>query len=430
MLLTRLTEFAADNRGGVPAFHRDREFRWNLNIDTNASVGIVKASLTRLRSVDKPNRGVVHTVPAATRTVGVSPNLASDDAQYVLGRGDEKSKPDRVRACHEAFVELVARWADSVDPATDRVPHIVRQFYRDGWLSKLADVEGLSAKDGVLVTVDGVGAHRSPSAATFWAERVAATKGSGRSGLCMVCARTGALANTIPGKVPAGLVPGASNDAALISINEPTFGYDLATQLTHTPICMVCADDITVGLTRLLSSPTNSLSRAGQDAQLAWWTTGGASSDLMSLLFDPNPAEVHKQLSSVYNGRPVQQPVDVGRFCWLSVSGQVARILVRDWVDMPLAAADPGMVSHTGNVRAWFDDHEIVPRYPQPVTLADGTTLPAGRRWQDIRHMAASLGRWDTTTNKGYLPFVAKGGRPNPGRPNDALRRLLEAAVL
>ncbi|MFI8974251.1 type I-C CRISPR-associated protein Cas8c/Csd1 [Nocardia asteroides] len=425
-----MTEFAAANRGGVPAFHRDREFRWNLDIGTDAAGEIIKAGLAPLRSVDRPNRGVVHTVPAATRTVGVSPNLCSDDAQYVLGRGDEKSKPDRVRQCHEAFVDLVARWADSVDPEADAVPHIVRRFYRDGWTSKLDGIEELSAKDGVLVTVDGVGVHRSPTAAAFWATRVAATKGSGRTGLCMVCARTGALANTIPGKVPSSLIPGATNDAALISINEPTFGYDLATQLTHTPVCMLCADDITVGLTGLLSSPTNSLSRAGQDAQLAWWTTGNSSSDLMGLLFDPDPAEIRMYLSAVVSGRPSVSGPDAGRFCWLAVSGQVARILVRDWVDMPLAAADPAAVSHTANVRAWFDDHEIVPRYPDPVTLADGKTLPAGRRWQDVRHMAASLGRWDTATNKGYLPFVPKGGRPNPGRPNDALRHLLEAAVL
>lgn len=430
MLLTRLTDFATANRGGVAAFHRDREFRWNLNIDTDPTGQIVKASLTPLRSVDKPNRGVVHTVPASTRTVGVSPNLGSDDVQYVLGRGDDTSKPDRVRLCHEAFVELVAQWAESVDRGIDRVPHTLRAFYRDGWMAGLALSEELKAKDGVLVTVDGVGVHRSPSAGPFWSGRVAATKGSGRVGLCMVCARTGALANTIPGKVASGLVPGASNDAALISINEPTFGYDLATQLTHTPICMVCADDITVGLTGLLSSPTNSLSRAGQDARLAWWSTGSGATDMMGLLFEPDPAQVGRLLSSVYSGKPMPQVVDAGRFCWLAVSGQVARILVREWVDMPLVAADPGTVSHAGNVGAWFDDHEIVPRYPEPVTLTSGKSLPAGRRWQDVRHMAASLGRWDTTTNKGYLPFVAKGGRPNPGRPNDALRRLLEAAVL
>ncbi|MGC4989954.1 type I-C CRISPR-associated protein Cas8c/Csd1 [Nocardia salmonicida] len=429
MLLTRLTAFADAHRGTVPAFHRDREFRFNLNIDTDASGAIVKAAILPLHNPDKPKRGVVHTVPASTRTVGVSPNLASDDAQYVLGRGDEKSKLDRVRQCHEAFVGLVGAWADSVEPSFDPVPHILRRFYRGDWAARIGEVEGLVAKDGVLVSIDGVPAHRSPSAATFWEAQVAVTKGSGRTGLCMVCAEVGALANTIPGKVASNLVPGASNDAALISINEPTFGYDLATQLTHTPICMGCADNITVGLTALLSSATHSISFPGQDTRLAWWTTDTADSDFLSILFDPDPGDVQKLLSSVYTGRSVARPSDVGRFCWLAVSGQVARIMVRDWVDMPLAAAGPDAVSHTGNIRAWFDDQEIVPRYPEPVTLADGRILPAGKKWQDVRRMAASLGRFDPTTNR-YLPFVAKGGRPNPNRPNDALRRLLDAAVL
>ncbi|MFC4375551.1 type I-C CRISPR-associated protein Cas8c/Csd1 [Nocardia halotolerans] len=423
-----MTDFAAAHRGGVPAFHRDRELRWTLDIATDIAGQIVSAVLSPLRSVDKPKRGVVHTVPASTRTVGVSANLAIDDAQYVLGRGDEKSKPERVRQCHEAFVELVCLWADSVDPEVDPVPHVLRRFYRDGWLAKVAEVEELTAKDGVLVSVNGVPAHRSPSVAGFWAERVGASKGSGRRGLCMVCAQTGALANTIPGKVPAGLIPGASNDAALISINEPAFGYDLATQLTHTPICMRCADDITVGLTSLLSSAEHSLSYPGQDTRLAWWTTDTDEPDVMSMVVEPNSTDVREFLAAVNSGKGRFRP-DGGRFCWLGVSGQVARILVREWVDMPFADADPAMVSHFGNVAAWFADHELVPRRSKPVTLPDGRSIPAGKPWQGLGRMAACLGRWDAT-QKRYLPFVPKGVRPNPDRPNHVVRHLLEAAAL
>ncbi|MEV0027943.1 type I-C CRISPR-associated protein Cas8c/Csd1 [Nocardia sp. NPDC050793] len=433
MLLERLAAYADDHRGEVAAFHRDREFRWSLDITTDGGIGVRKVSLLEVRDGERPLRGVVHTVPASTRTVGVSANLAADDAQYVLGRGDEKSNPARVAQCHEAYVDLIHAWADSVTPQEDRIPHVLTAFYRGGGCGKLPESEGLQAKDGVLTTVDGKLAHRSSTAAQFWRDRVASTKGSGRSGICLVCHTVRPLANTIPGKVPASLVPGASNDAALVSINERSFGYDLTTQLTHTPICMSCADDVMVGLTGVLSSD-HTKAYSGQDTRLAWWTMETGASDYMSLVFQPDPDDVGELFRSVHSGKPPAPERLAGRFCWLAVGGQVARIMVREWVDMPLAAEDPDIVNHDANVAAWFSDHEIVPRRSAPVTLPDGTQIPAGRRWHSVTAMAASLGRWDPDLVKNrYLPFVGKNSKsagPNPDRPDSALRHMLDVAVL
>ncbi|WP_067837215.1 type I-C CRISPR-associated protein Cas8c/Csd1 [Nocardia lijiangensis] len=431
MLLERLAAYANDHRGAVAPFHRDREFRWSLDIQTDGGVGVRAVSLLPLRDVDKPLRGVVHTVPAATRTVGVSANLAADDAQYVLGRGDEKTHPSRVAQCHAAYADLIRAWAESVAYEEDRIPHVLAAFYRDGGCERVPEVEGLQAKDGVLTTVDGGLAHRSTSAARFWCDRVASTKGSGRSGLCLVCRLEAPLANTIPGKVPASLVPGASNDAALVSINERSFGYDLTTQLTHTPICMTCADDVMVGLTGALSSE-HTRAYSGQDTRLAWWTTGTSESDYMSLVFQPDPQDVNELFRSLHTGSPPASERLAGRFCWLAVGGHVARIMVREWVDMPLAADDPDIVNHDANIAAWFADHEIVPRRREAFTLPDGTQVPAGRRWHSVGAMAASLGRWDPDRNR-YLPFVGKNSKnsgPNPDRPDSAMRHMLDVAVL
>lgn len=421
MLLERLASYAGEHRDGVPAFHRERSFRWKLDLKSDDGV-VTQARLSRLKDETNPKRGVVHVVPVSTRTVGISPNLAADDAQYVLGWGDEDSKPSRVSECHEAFVGLIQDWAAAVPEETDPIPRVLAAAFRSRAWAELQRPEDLRAKDGVLIAVNGQYAYQSASAARYWQERVGEKKGSGRRGVCMVCQKFSALANTIPGKVSSTLVPGTSNDAALVSINERVFGYDLAAQLTHTPICLVCADDVMVGLTGVLSSQ-HALTYSGQDTRLAWWVADTDEPDHMDLILDPNPAEVDTLFQSIPQAKERRQRLE-GRFCWLAIGGNVSRIMIREWNDIALASSEPDTVSHDTNVIAWFADHKNTPRRAQPVTLRDGNEIPPGRWVHSPQAMAASLGRWDPTGNR-YRPFGAK----NADRPDQALHQLLRVAV-
>jgi CRISPR-associated protein Csd1 len=422
MLMERLVAYAGQHRGGVPAFHRERSFRWKLDLTTTEG-RVTDAALTRLEDQENPKRGVLHVVPASTRTVGVSANLAADDAQYVLGWADEDSNPVRVAQCHDAFVGLIHDWADTVPEHIDPMPHLLRTAFRSpAWLA-LERPEDLRAKDGVVITVNGDYAYASPSAAGFWAARVGEKKGSGRRGVCMVCEKPADLANTIPGKVSSNLVPGASNDAALVSINERVFGYDLTTQLTHTPICLGCADDVMVGLTGVLSSG-HALAYSGQDTRLTWWVADTDEPDHMSLVLDPNPAEVDALFQSIPEAMERRKRL-AGRFCWLAVGGNVARIMIREWNDIALTSTDTDTISHDTNVLAWFADHKNTPRRTQPVALRDGGEIPPGRWIHSPQALAASLGRWDSTSNR-YRPF----GTKNADRPNQAMHQLLRVAVL
>ncbi|MFX0578776.1 type I-C CRISPR-associated protein Cas8c/Csd1 [Nocardia nepalensis] len=419
MLLERLMFYGREHRNAVPAFHRDREFRWKLDLRTADGT----ARLQPLRDPDKPTRGIVHTVPVSTRTVGISPNLAADDIQYVLGWGDDTTDGVRVADCHRAFVALVEDWAAAVPAEVDPIPHVLARAYRSGMLAALAREDGVRAKDGVVIAVDGRYVYRSPTVAQFWRARVEAMKGSGRTDICMVCVRKSPLANTIPGKVAAALVPGASNDAALVSINERVFGYDLAAQLTHTPICLSCADDLTVGLTGVLSSQ-HTLTFAGQDTRLAWWVSETDEPDHMDLILDPDPAEVDRLFEAVHAGQERTQRLK-GRFCWLAVGGNISRIMIREWVDIALTSRTHDVVNHDSNVLAWFRDHKNTPRRTTPLRLADGTEIPAGRWIHSPVALAACLGRWDEATSR-YRSFGAK----NADRPDQALHMVLRAAVL
>jgi CRISPR-associated protein Csd1 len=403
MLLNRLVELARRPGSAVP-FHRDREFRWQLNL---TATGELEAST--LRPLQDPDvtgrpRGVSHPVPTMVRTVGVAANLAADDAQYVLGWADEDSKPTRVAQCHAAFVDLTQRWADSDHGRVDPTAQAVVAFYRDGGAQQVERPEGCTAKSGVLIWVAGVPAYRSPSVAPFWAEEVARRKGSAAGeGLCLVCGRIGPLLNTLPGKVPSRLVPGATNDTALISINEPVFGYDLNTQLGASPVCINCGESVTAGLVHALS-PERSSTYGGQDSRLAWWTTGESGTDPMAWLQEPSEEQVAALLGSPHRGR-IDDTVRSEKFCALTVGGNVARVMVRDWLEMPIEQLK-------SNVAEWFADHEM------DSTRADG---PA---FHGLGQFTRVSGRW-MRDRKQYADFGAKAA----DRPDGVHRDLVRAAL-
>jgi CRISPR-associated protein Csd1 len=407
MLLHRLVEYANAQAGGIPPHHRERMFNWQLELRGDGS--LASRVLTPLVAADPKakGRGVIRATPSTVRTVGVSANLAADDVQYVLGWADGDVKPARVAQCHEVFVDLVTRWAESPEGSADPVAQAVRAFYRGGRLAEVVREPEFTSKQGVVIAVDGRPAYLAKSVVPFWNAEVARRKGGDTQGLCLVCGTVGPLLETVPGKVRAALVPGATNDAALVSINERVFGYDLTTQLTQTPLCMACGEAFSAGLRDVLES-RHVISYGDQDSRLAWWVTQPAEFDAMQVMTEADPAEVEHLLTVIRSGiagRDGPGIEDPARFCSVSIGGNVARVMVRDWVEMPLADLNR-------NAIAWFDDHEIEPRRSD------------GRRHFPLFHLLLVTGRWLAGTKR-----YADIGRRGADRPPTAQRDLLRAAM-
>ena len=404
MLLHRLVEYAtARADGAAPPFHRDRVYTWQLELAGDGSLR--SRQLTSLNAPDAKGRprGVMRATPSAVRTVGVAANLAADDVQYVLGWSDVDSKPGRVAECHAAFVDLTLRWADSAEGRADPLAQAVAAFYRAGAVAAVLQPEEFTSKQGVVIAIDGQPAYLAPSVVPFWTAEVARRKGGGGRGLCLVCGKVGPLLDTVPGKVRSALVPGASNDAALVSVNERVFGYDLTTQLEHTPLCLTCGEAFSAGLVGVLES-AYSVSYGDQDSRLAWWVTGPDEFDAMSMVSNPDPARVEALFDAVRaGGRPAT--VDTTVFCSLSIGGNVARVMVRDWVEMPLRKLNK-------NVAEWLADQEITPR------------RTGGRRHHGLFQLVLASGRWQRDRNR-YADIGAKGA----DRPSDVHRDLLRAAI-
>ncbi|WNV84906.1 type I-C CRISPR-associated protein Cas8c/Csd1 [Umezawaea sp. Da 62-37] len=403
MLLRRLVDYARRDPDNAP-FRRRLQFHWELALDDHGSPqGIGLQSLVQIDEKGRA-RGSEHTVPAVARTVGVAPNLAADDIQYVLGWADPATKPDRVAKCHTAFVDLTRRWAESPDAVDDPLARAVDGFYRSGAVHEVARPEEFTAKQRVLITVNGRAAYRADSAVSFWSAEVARRKGGGTTGLCLVCGTVGPLLDTVPGKIPARLVPGATNDAALISVNERVFGYDLTTKLGSSPICLPCGESVTTGLIRVLES-SDTATLPGQNSTMAWWVTTPVKTNPMTLTLGADPAQVATLISSVRHGRRTAAVDDTTKFCALALGGNVARVMVRDWLELPLDAMED-------NIAAWFLDHTIAPRHQHDTPF------------QPMGTLVKVTGRW-LKREKRYAFLGAKGA----DRPDGVHRDLLRAAM-
>src|SRR5690606_37618316 len=91
---------------------------------------------------------------------------------------------------------------------------------------------------------------------------------------------------------------------------------------------------------------------SGQSARLAWWVLGGSTFDPWAAIEQLDPAQIQHLLAGPARGK--QYTVDnLSRYCSVTIGGNAARVVVRDWVEQPL-----GQIQ--SNIRAWFADHEIV----------------------------------------------------------------------
>jgi CRISPR-associated protein Csd1 len=93
-------------------------------------------------------------------------------------------------------------------------------------------------------------------------------------------------------------------------------------------------------------------------------------------------------------------------FCSVAIGGNVSRVVVRDWIEMPLSRIQD-------NLAAWFADHQMTNTW-------DGVTRYVGRG-----QMALVSGRWQPD-KKAY----AKPGSSGEDRPAGMYQALQRAALL
>src|SRR5699024_2182684 len=153
------------------------------------------------------------------------------------------------------------------------------------------------------------------------------------------------------------------------------------------------------------------LTLPGQDSALTWWSLGDGDADFRSALASsPDADAVNRLLSRLRSGQLDQASQQVeqfsaDRFCSVSLGGNASRIMIRGWVDQPLATT-------VGSLARWYDDLLMVSPWD---TDAVATGL-----W----NLVLATGRWDRQQRR-YPHLSATVG----GRPNHVQRDLLSSCL-
>lgn len=401
MLLQRLVEYARTTDEVLPPFYARESVRFLLPL---AKDGTPQSGLIDSANPDAGQRfGAERLVPSVTRTNGVAPALAVDTVEYVFGWVADDGDPDRVAKQNTAFQELIRDWA--VEEPNGPAPAIAA-FYANGHHRTVAKPPKWRRGDLVAFEVEGQIASEHVSAQRYWAKVAGGRKGLGRSGLCLVCGEFSDLLKTIPQTIPQRWLPGATQRASLVSVNEAVHGYELTKFLSHTPICATCGLNFMSSLTALLADQQHSTSLPGQNARLVWWLVGGSRFNPMQLLDEP--ADIQTLLAAPATGDEPDMD-DNSTFCSVTVGGNVARVVVRDWVEQPLPVIK-------GHLRAWFSDHQ----------MADWSGQPSHFRLVQLVRVA---GRWQPGKS-GVPGSWVKLGAKGEHRPHDLYQGLLRAALL
>lgn len=426
MLLQRLAEYAerARERDDLPPpYYRPRPVRWAIQLRPDGSPAVSR--MADLSDAEHP-LGEQKPVPYVNRSgVRPPPMLLADALEYVTGFAaddSERGRRDPGRKNAE-FIALVNAWRDSApgDPAAAAVA----SFFGRGLHKTLEPLpDSARASDVAAIMVGSEWAHERPSAAGFWAGVVRGRKSAGAAGVCLVCGTARPLLGTIPEMVKAGSVPaggGRGRDAALVSMNNPAQGRGGRLQLASAPVCDQCGSAAMSGLNSLLSDNTSRYRTA--DSVLAWWLRDGRRLPMMQWLNEPRPGQVAQFLGELRAPGRNRSPgtFDAGAFCAVTLSVNQARVVVRDWLEVPLSELQRHM-------DRWDADHAVTGLWED------------GPRLVPLWLLAACTGRWGTEHGqeryiRSFMPdgcerdllLTALRGTPPPGYLLPHLMRRIRA---
>ncbi len=319
MLLERLREYSFRLKDLAPPGYDQTAIRWLINLDAQGNcLGFITTTSGRKR-----DRGKVYFAPAVLRSSNVKASLLVGNGEYVLGLPRKKSKPARVRECHQAFVAEV----DACAKATN-LPELqaVLRFLADLDPHTLPLPDDFDPEMNLTFQVEGKLLIELSEIQDYWARKQGGGEGED---LCLVCGRHCRATERHPLKLK-GIPGGQPTGMTLVSANKPAFeSYGL--KASHiAPVCRDCAERY--------AKAANDL-REREDSRLVvgpllylFWTRRETGFSVVNFLSQPKPAEVQALLNAAVRGRPPVE-VDPEAFYATALSASGGRVVVRDWLE-------------------------------------------------------------------------------------------------
>jgi CRISPR-associated protein Csd1 len=357
MLLQRLREYS-DRLDLPPTLYNEAPVRYIVELDADGRLLNPQPTDTADPSSPRTKRGQRRLVPQVQRASSIKSLLLADKADYALGYAGEDGKPERVAACHAAFLELLGRCASGGgEPAVAAV----QRFLTSAPLDQLELGDAFDPTATVTFRVDGVFPIDLPSVQTFWAAENDPGARDAPVMQCLVCGEKRPVLDRLQGKIK-GVPGGQTSGTSIISANAEAFeSYGLRASLTA-PTCADCGERFTKAANALLAGEHTCIRLGG--AAFVFWTREEVGFDLRTFLSDPQPEDVRSLLQSVRKGGRVPE-VDGTKFYATALSGSGGRTVVRDWVDTTVGEVKNHLLS-------WFSRQRIVGPYgkePQPLGL-------------------------------------------------------------
>lgn len=374
MLLRALNQYRGDSET-VPPGYAKKTLGFVLNIADDA----LGCTLNSQYSPEEDGRGKTRMVapkahvPNLTRTVKPTPMLACDNATYVLGRAKKVDDPpkqtkedDAAATKRQLFDDLLREYAEETgdcDVLTflrwrdNGCPHLEESVGAlDAFSAKRLDLDPIAIQVGASQQI-----HRKAAAQQFWAKHATAAKSGGAQAVCLSCGEFKPCVDTLPQSLTGALVPATStSNVALLSVNFPSASRGASgTGLKSAPICAGCAGGAVSAFNALASSDRHRWGSASEDRATIWWSTDDRLD--INFLDRPDAAEIKAFFEALDRGRRPAGTLDkedVDRFYALTFSGNVARLVIRQWIDLPLH----DVLRH---VVDWFD-HSATPAADHP----------------------------------------------------------------
>lgn len=380
---------------------------------------------------DEKGRGAPErAIPNLSRTVMPIPLIGCDTAAYVLGLpkqvtgGPEAVAAETVKTKtkHALFVgllnelhegsseELVASYLQWVEAGMPGVSEAIEGLSPP--LRKRLDMDPIAiAREDLALAI-----HELPTAQKLWSERVREGKADGPTTLCLVCGQTAPTVATLPQSLIGRLVPGATQaNVALASVNFASASRGASgTGLRSAPICADCGSKAVQNFNALASSTKHAWRSMANDVGLIWWTTQPQADDLIVVAIHAKPEEVASLIAAPTEGTtsPARQ-LNEGHFFAMTYSGNVARLVVRRWVDLPLREIH----SH---ILAWF--HDVAS--PNP----DRRHYPMWKYAEALGTLHFEQGSWRTPSPAGAVEALLMAALAGAGVPPNFLALALARA--
>ena len=255
MILTKLKEYAEQRMDLPPTMYGENKIAWYIDITIDGKF----EAFIPLKSKEA-KRGIAMITPHIGRSSGVKPKLLADTAEYVLGVGREKSKPERVKECHEQFKALIQQCTEKTEEVELKATTKFLNSTELDWAKeKLPD--GFDPGDVLTFRVAGKipanAAENWNKIEQFWANYTSGgTEDSSSKNepemTCLITGETTTVEQRLPFKIK-GIVGGQASGTALVSANSKAFeSYGLKNSLTS-PISKDAAEKFANALNFLIS---------------------------------------------------------------------------------------------------------------------------------------------------------------------------------